>query len=451
MPPSRRHVIGAAFAALFSAGSRPPLAFGDEKAVTLAEEIRPGDYFRYEIGLEVGGKMKVERDGRDDSLPLNARARHQFTERVDVAADNGVGQAVRHYADAVSETVVGVDKTRRTLGADRRLIVAQRAADGTLHFSPDGPLTRDELDLVAEHFDTLCLPGLLPNKAVRPGDTWPIDNGAAQAACLFHGLAKNDLVGKLTEIKDGAAVLAITGSAEGVEFGAAVKVAVTARAKFDLAVRRVTALEWKQSDEREAGPVSPPLEVKATVTLSRLPLEIEPKELSAAARAKVPTDGKVPELLLQLRYADTAGRFQFVYPRDWHFVVRNNTHVVLRLVPKGELLTQATITEWKKPAAGVDFAAGVKEFREATAKQPGWEAERLLEDGTLPADGGKKVYRMSAIGKQDGQPVVQAFHLVLGPNGEQFAVTTVARREVADKVGPRDVALVHAIDFPAKK
>jgi hypothetical protein len=228
-------------------------------------------------------------------------------------------------------------------------------------------------------------------------------------------------------------------------------VAVSARAKFDLASKRVTALEWAQTDEREAGPVSPPLEVKATVTLSRMPLGAEPKELSTAARAKVPADGKVPELLTQLRYADAAGRFQFVYPRDWHVVVQNNTYLVLRLVAKGELLTQATITEWKKPAPGVDFAAAAKEFREATAKQPGWEAERLLEDGVVPADGGRKVYRLSAIGKQDGQPVVQAFHLVLGPNGEQIAVTTASRREVADKVGPRDVALVHAIDFPAKK
>jgi hypothetical protein len=447
MRPTRRHAIGTAFAALASVGP----AFADEPAVKLGEEVKPGDCFRYEIGLSVTGKMKVERNGKDDSLPLSAKARHQFAERVDVAADNGVGQASRHYADAVSETVVGVDKTRRTLGADRRLIVAQRAADGTLHFSPDGPLTRDELDLVAEHFDTLCLPGLLPNKDVKPGDTWPIDGGATQAACLFHGLVKNELVGKLIEVKEGSAIFTITGSAEGVEHGAGVRVTVSARCKFELAAKRVIALEWEQVDERDLGPVSPPLEVKATVTLSRLPLDAEPKELSAAARSKVPADGKIPELLTQLRYADAARRFQFVYPRDWHFVVQSNTHLVLRLVVKGELLAQATITEWKKPAPTVDFAAAAKEFRDATGKQPGWEAERLLEDGPLPADGGRKVYRLSAVGKQDGQPVVQAFHLVVGPNGEQFAVTTVSRQEVADKVGPRDVALVHAIDFPAKK
>lgn len=447
---TRRRAIGTAFA-FITASLRPPLAFADDAPVRLAEEVKPGDCFRYEIGLSVAGRMKVERDGKADTLPLTAKARHQFAERADVAADRGVGQVIRHYADAVSESVVGVDKSRRTLGADRRLIVAQRAADGTLHYCPNGPLTRDELDLVAEHFDTLCLPGLLPNKEVKPGDTWPIDGGAAQAACLFHGLVKNDLVGKLVEVKDGAAVFAVAGSAEGVENGAGVKVTVSARGKFDLAAKRVTALEWEQADERDQGPVNPALEMKATVTVARVPLDAEPKELSADARAKVPADGKVPEALTQLVYADPAGRFRLNYQRDWHFVVQNNTHLVLRLVAGGELLSQATVTEWKKPTPGADFAAAAKEFREATGKQPGWEAEKLIEEGLVPADGGRKVYRLAAAGKQDGAAVVQAFHLVVGPNGEHLAVTAVSRAQVAGKLGTRDVALVTAIDFTGKK
>jgi len=444
---TRRHAIGTAFAAL--ASSVP--AFGQEGAVRLAEEVKPGDVFRYDIGLSVTGTMKVDKGGKVEPLPLTAKARHRFVERAEVAADNGVGQAVRHYAEAASESVVGVDKTRRALGADRRLVVAQRTADGTLHYSPDGPLTRDELDLAAEHFDTLCLPGLLPNKDVKPGDTWPIDPGAAQAACLFHGLARNDLVGKLVEVKDGAATFTIEGSAEGVENGAAVKVAVKARGRFDLAARRVVALAWGQTDERAQGPVSPALDVKAEVTVARTPLPAEPAELGPAARAKVPADGKAPEGLTRLRYADPAGRFHMVYPRDWYFVVSTETHLVLRLVAKGEFVTQATVTEWKKPQPGADFEAAAKEFRDATSKQPGWEAEKLLEEGLVPADGGRKVYRLAAAGKQDGLAVVQAFHLVVGPNGEHLAVTALTRQEAAEKVGGRDTALVTAIGFPAKK
>jgi hypothetical protein len=451
MDPTRRRAIGLALASLVPGGLHPPLAVGQDAAVVLAEEVKPGDCFNYEIGLSVAGTMKVDRGGKVEPMTLTAKARHRFAERVEVAADNGAGMAVRHYADAVSESVVGVDKARRELAADRRLIVAQRGAEGTLHYSPDGPLTRDELDLVAEHFDTLCLPGLLPNKAVRPGDTWKVGGDAAQAACLFHGLLKNELTGKLIGVKDGTAEFAVDGTAEGIEHGATVRVAVAARGRFDLAAKRVVALAWAQTDGRDQGPVSPALEVKAEVTVTRTPLAAEPKELDTAARAKVPADGKVPDRLTQLRYDDPGKRFAFAYPRDWHFVVRNDSHLVLRLLVRGECVAQVTVTEWKKPQPGADFSAAAKAFKEATANQPGWEPDKVLDEGAVPSAAGRRVYRLVAGGKQDGQAVVQSFHLVLGPNGEHLAATTLARLEVADKVGTRDVALISAIEFPGKK
>ena len=78
-------------------------------------------------------------------------------------------------------------------------------ADGLTCFAPAGPLTRDELDLVTEHFNPQCLPGLLPGKVVTIGDTWTLSDNAVQAACLFHGVLKNALTGKLTAVKDGMA------------------------------------------------------------------------------------------------------------------------------------------------------------------------------------------------------------------------------------------------------
>jgi hypothetical protein len=444
---TRRRAICTAFAALASAVP----AFGQDGAVRLAEEIKPGDCFRYDIGLSVTGKMKVDPAGKEDSLRLTAKARHQFVERVEVAAENGVGMTLRHYGNAAYESVVGADQTRRSLAADRRLIVAQRGVDGTLHYCPDGPLTRDELDLVAEHFDTLCLPGLLPNRDVKPGESWQIADDAVQAACLFHGLVKHDLAGRLLEVKDGSAIFAIEGTAEGVEHGAIVRVGIQARGKFDLTTKHLTALTWEQADERGSGPVNPPLEVKATVTVSRTPLTEEPGELDESTRKKVPADGKVPPSLLHLRYVDPAGRLQFDYTRDWFFVVQSQTHLVLRLVTNGEFIAQVTMTEWKKPQPGADFTAAVREFKEATTKQPGWEAGKLLEEGLVPSPPGRRIYRLAMAGKQDGVPVFQAFHLIAGPNGEHWAATTLARAETAEKIGTRDAELVTAVVFPNRK
>src|SRR5207249_12166761 len=101
-----------------------------------------------------------------------------------------------------------------------------------------GPFTREEVETVGEHFDTLALAGLLPGKAVAVGDTWKVGNPVAQALCLFEGLVENDLTGKLAEAKGGEAVVAVTGTARGIELGAQVKVTVTAAARFDLTQKR---------------------------------------------------------------------------------------------------------------------------------------------------------------------------------------------------------------------
>lgn len=421
------------------------------QTVVLAEDVTPGSCSRVDITLALDGKMKVERDGKLEPVPLKARAAHSLLERVDAAdAKGGVGTTLRHYLAAGSEAEVGTEKSRRELAADRRLIVARRSPDGTQHYSPDGPLFREELELVAEHFDTLCLPALLPGKAVNPGETWPVGPEAAQHACLFEGLIKNELVGKFVDTKNGVATFTITGKAEGLECGANAKLTVSAAGKFDLAMKRVTELVWEQTDDRDQGPASPATEVKAVVTLKRSPLADRPKELADDGKAKPPADGKVPDLLLSLRYSDPVGRYTFVYHRDWHVVGRTRGHLVLRLVEKGEFTAQATVTGWQKAAPG--HHAAPADFKAVLGKLPGWEPEGgTMEESEVPTDPGRWLYRAAGRGKQDGLPVVQIFYLLAGPGGDQVAVTVVAQPEKAARLSPKDLILVNAIDLPLKK
>jgi hypothetical protein len=281
---------------------------------------------------------------------------------------------------------------------------------------------------------------------VKVDETWPVADEAAQHACLFEGLIKSDLTGKLTEVKDGTATFTVTGTAEGVEGGATAKVVVTAVGKYDLASKRVVELVWEQTDRRAQGPASPATEIKARVTLKRT-AAAEPKEL-ADGRARLPADGKPTAAMTALRYADPAGRYGFVYHRDWRVVGRTRDHLVLRLLDKGEFTAQATVSQWKKADPGRH--ADPDEFKKVTATLPGWEAEEVVLDGAVPTDAGRWLYRVSAKGQQDGVAVVQTFYLLAGPAGDQVAVTVLAKAEKARAVGGRDLALVNAIDFPRK-
>ncbi len=414
--------------------------------VNLTEEAKVGDLFRVEVTLTLQGNLKVERNGKPEALPMNATAAHAFVERVEAVDARGPTLAVRHYETAKSAGDSAGERTQRDLGADRRLVVSQRAAAGVLHFSPDGPLSREELELVGEHFDPAALAGLLPRKVVQLNDTWAVAPDAAQRACQLEGLIKSDLVGKVTAVTPEAVTFSISGTAEGIDNGAQAKLTVAAVGTFDVAAKRVTALKWEQADERAQGAASPASEVKATIALTRKPLAEEPKVLDIAARAKVPADGKTTGLMTMLRYADPEGRFQFVYPRDWHVVGRTKDHLVLRLLDRGEFTAQATLTAMKKLDAGA--ALPIDEFKKLIAAVPGWIPEAITEDGVVPTDAGSRLYRLTAQGKQDGVAVQQTFYHLAGARGEQVAVTVLARADKVAKVGTRDLSLVNAVEFP---
>ncbi len=81
------------------------------------------------------------------------------------------------------------------------------------------------------------------------------------------------------------------------------------------------------------------------------------------------------------------------------------------------------------------------------ARDFGWLPESVLEEGVVPTEAGRWLYRVAAKGKQDGTPVVQTFHLLAGPNGDQVTVSVLVALEKAEKLGARDVALVNAIEF----
>ncbi len=412
--------------------------------VNLTESPRSGDCARYTLDLNVTGELVVNQENQPLRIKLEARGTHAFTERT-LALDAGLPfRSARHYDKATVSANIGGERFEHGLSAERRLVVADRLVDGVACFALAGPITREELDAVAEHFNPQCLAGLLPGKDVNLSDTWSLANPAAQAACQFDGLIKNGLVGKLMEVKDGVATFTIEGPAEGIENGSKVMLAIEARGKFDIAAKRVTELNWKQKDEREQGPVSPASRMDANITLTRSVLAEPPAELTDAALAGIPAGSPTATALL-LRHTDAKGRYQFFYPREWHITGQTDSHLILRLLEGGELRAQATITLWKTLPAGQHIA--VDDFKRAVASSPGWAANRMLDEGELPVDGGRWIYRSLVEGKLDDLPVVQGSYLLAGPQGEHAVVTFTVKPENLKRLGNRDQDLVKAIIF----
>src|SRR5438067_11735901 len=147
----------------------------------LAEAVKAGDCFRYQLHMKLSGEMKVPKDGKVAGVPLSATAAHTFDERALVVSPAGlVEKSARAYEYARASITAGGEKSERTLRDRRNLLVAQRHKDRLLVYCPAGPLTRPELDLTGEHFDTLFLTGVLPGRPVKVGETWKLSTTVAQ-------------------------------------------------------------------------------------------------------------------------------------------------------------------------------------------------------------------------------------------------------------------------------
>jgi hypothetical protein len=311
-----------------------------------------------------------------------------------------------------------------------------------------GPLTREELELMSEHLDSLAVTGLLPAKSVAIAETWKIANPIVQALCNFEGLTAHDLVGKLEEVKDQVARVSVTGSANGIDLGALAKLTLQATYLYDLNTRRLTRLEWQQKDERGQGPASPATAVRVTTTLTRAEIA-KPAALSDVALISVPEGFEPPLPMTQLEYHDAKSRFNLLHGRDWQTVSRSDEHLVMRLMERGDFVAQVTLTPWTQADKGKHLTP--EEFQQAMADTPGWEPQQELQAGEVATDGGRWIYRISQMGLLDGTKVMQNFYLVAGPDGEQVVLTFTMTPKQTDRLGTRDLSLAGGIEFPSSR
>lgn len=413
---------------------------------SLAEAPKKGDCLRLKLEMRLAGEIHVNRDGSTTPLKLEAKAGHELYERIlSVGKDGQPEKVCRFYERAVASIAVAANLADKTLRPDRRLVVSQRTKDRLIAYSPSGPLTREELDLVGEHLDTLSLGGLLPGSAVAVGATWKVSSAVVQAMCGFEGLTEQAIDVKFEGVQGTTALIHLSGTAAGIELGSLVKTKIQGSVQYDLKTRHITALEWKQHDERELGPASPAATVDTTTTLSRAPVDL-PDTLSDTTLAGVPEGMEPSPYLLQLDYRDSRNRFDLSHSREWQVVSRTSDHVVMRLMDAGEFMAQATITPWSKAEIGKHQSPD--QFRLAMDQTPGWKKGEELQAGELPADQGRWIYRIAAQGELDGAKVVQHFYLVAGPAGEQVVMVITMTPKQAARLAGRDLSLASSLYFP---
>lgn len=421
--------------------------------VTLREEAREkGPAARVVATLTARGLYRPEASAGGGKpakpLSLNVSTRLELVERViKVDADGRPRRSVRKVEKASAAVAGEVRPLDSQLRPEVAVLVAERRERSVVVFSPGGPLTRSELELVQGPADPLDLPALLPGKPVAVGDRWALGDEAARALSGYDALATNRLGATLEKLDEATAHVRLTGEVRGALLGGEGAIKIAGTLEFDRAAKRVARLELNRSEVRKAGPVEAGLEVQSTLTVVRSPAEAPP-ELTDNALAALPTEAK-PFLELLLLDAPEA-KFTLLHDRDWHLFWDDARQSVLKRLDHGEVVAQCNLAVG--PPAGRGRHQDLDQFREDIRRALGARFERIIEAGEVagPPEGGFR-YKVAVQGHEGDAGILWDYYLLASPDGDQVLATFTLHTAQARRFADQDLQLIGSFQWKAAR
>ncbi|MCE9524595.1 MAG: hypothetical protein K8R36_00915 [Planctomycetales bacterium] len=270
----------------------------------LTSAIKPGQSQAVRTAVEVKGDLKLNSDGKEvTTVPMLVKADLQYTERfLAIKADSTV-RAARRYEKGEATIQIKNTELKQTLRDERRLIVVQhKGEDGSL-FSPVGPLSREELELLDAPGSSTVLATILPGKKVAIDDTWKLSNQTLARLLGLEAVSEQDIVAKLTKVEDSIAIFALDGKITGAVGGVSSEIDLHAKANFDLKKKAVTWLAMQYQEKRAIGHAQPGYDATIRVRTVAEPTPSIP-ELANDALSKLTLEAKPEQTLLEFQAGD---------------------------------------------------------------------------------------------------------------------------------------------------
>ena len=425
-------------ATALSAGADQPGA--DATTYALREAVSVGDQTHYRAHVVLRGRIRTTAGEQS----VAGQVLLQFADRVtEIGAEGQPTGIVRHYDDARAKFVVANSQEARQLRPAVRLLVGRRHQEAMKLWSPGGPMTSDERELIEDFIDVTRLPGLLPSDPVAVGQSWNPDPGVQQALCDLEGFIDSTVACSLKKIEGNKAVIGVAGVVHGLALGAEVKSKLDSTIVFDTKTNRIETVEWKQTDGRAGGPVSPAGAYDVTVDITRKPTES--RFLTDEVLKTVSLEPKTGSELLAFEHPD--GKFRFHHDRDWHLTLLRPELAVLRRLDDSQLTAQLNIQLLADRKRGTVMSA--EAFQHLIEQADGFEIDQILRSDNLPTDGTFQLRLLVAGGKRDGVALVQRHYLVTTEAGRQMIFSFVVEPQLQDALGTHDLSLVGSVEFPA--
>jgi hypothetical protein len=334
--------------------------------VALVENFKPGHAYSVDVQVKINGKLSLptEKGKPAQLVPVEGVSRLQYEERMLDPDEADSQKAVRAYREVEFKRIVGTNAQDAGIRPSVRRMVVIRSNGRRAPFSPDGPLTWAEIDLVrTDVFNPAAIPGILPAGAVKPGQSWKASAAAVAEITDMQQVEEGGLAveftGMTTLAGKAAAKLRISGTIRGVNEDGPSRQKLEGTAYFLTESGIVAYLSIKGTHELldGAGQTVGAIDGQFIMTrqvLKQLPADLADTSLRGLA---LKPDAENTQLL----HDDTSLGVRFLYPRGWRVGAVQGKQVTLDH-PKLGGGVLITVEPASKVPAAADYQKEVTAF-----------------------------------------------------------------------------------------
>jgi len=365
---------------------------------------------------------------------------HYTEQPVNAGSTGEAGRtALRHYTEAGAHLRIDGSTVHSTLPAEARTLFTATTADGLCFWLADGFVTREERDLLSLPFDTAWHSLLEPPSTAVEGTTWTLTNAGLAGLLCIDTITAGAVTATVEALSANHLTIGLTGSLRGGVDGVPTEIELSASYQWDTNSTNppgLRSLRCQFHERRQAGYVTPGLDIEATVeqTCRQLNAEELSQQASPAARADGEIPRRGPGRPGNLWLADPYGRFNLVYDDGWRIIEQQSDQTVLRLIDHGRLLGQVSIV----PLPPTAEAPGLAAFQDDIECSLAGQFNHLVEATESRRSNGTRILRVASDGEADGLPFRWIHYHVATGNGAQATLSFMVESGQQERFGEAD-------------
>lgn len=436
-----------------------PLGLDAAQSYALQDFRDPGELSRVKVSFDATGQL-FERDGANGAkkeqapkkTPVRVAARLMYDEKRPSEAVSGPSKpstdqpAARHYHQAQAQLRLGSRKNSSVLRSDRLTIVAEPKPGVLTLFSPQGALTRSELDLIDVPASSHFVYGLLPPGRVKVGESWQHDDDLFAPIARVQSVTSNTMESKLTAVQKGVARISLNGTLRGRGSGADTELQISGEYRYDFRQRRISWIQMLIREHRPTGHTMPGFEMKADLRMLIAPHKDSSPLSEVDWQSLLAFEAPAREMVV---YTPEEGGYELFHDRRWHVTSDGADGTRLRFVDNGDLLAQCNISELTPLSAGKQV--GLEQFQQDVRRAVGQRFGQFEQASQETDEQGCHVLRVAALGKVEEVVIRWVYYHISNKAGRRAAYVFTMEADLAERFAEADQTLVSSLQFTERK